>query len=79
MRKCFFCGRDVPDDAHVCEHCQNKLPAETVALGMPLCFDHTCEGCGETTTVYDRRYWQTVACSECGKEFLANPPMSDEV
>lgn len=78
MRKCIFCGDDVAEDAPACSNCLRELPPETVALGVPLCYEHTCERCGNTMTVVDTRYWQTVACTQCGKDFLANPPMSDE-
>jgi hypothetical protein len=78
MRKCVFCGRDVSEEASVCEACQRDLPAETIALGMPLCYEHMCKECGARTMVSDTRYWQTIGCPECGEPFLANPPMSTE-
>jgi len=75
MRMCIFCGRPVEEEAAVCEHCRKDLPAETVALEMPLCYDHTCNQCGTVTTVSDTFYWQKVRCPGCGQEFIASPPM----
>jgi len=77
MRKCVFCGSVVDEGAYACKQCKRELPTETIALGTPLCYDHTCRACGETMTVYDTRFWQEIACSQCGKYFQANPPMSD--
>lgn len=48
-------------------------------MGMPLCYTHTCDSCGSTMTVYDRSYWQTVECTACGKTFIGNPPIGDDL
>jgi predicted amidophosphoribosyltransferase len=78
MRKCVFCAREIAEDASICEFCLRELPTETRAVAMPLCYEHTCSACGNVMTVYDTSYWQMISCSRCGKQFLGNPPMSDE-
>jgi hypothetical protein len=72
--KCPFCGRDIPDDAARCDFCERELPRATMWVEMPLCYTHVCEACGAEMTVYDSSYWTEVACTSCGKLFMADPP-----
>ncbi len=73
MKKCPFCGEEISIEATTCPSCDRELPAETVALEMPLCYTHLCEACDARMTVYDHAYWKELACENCGETFLGDP------
>jgi hypothetical protein len=77
VRLCPFCAAEIAEEAYRCGGCRRDLPAETYAMEIPLCYDHTCKACGATMTVFDRSYWQKVRCYNCGETFVANPPQVD--
>ncbi len=82
MKKCPFCGEEISIEATTCPSCNRELPAETVALEMPLCYTHLCEACDARMTVYDHAYWKELACESCGETFIGDPtkaaPLEEE-